>query len=210
MEYFLGGIILWSGARTPDGWFDCNGQQLSMQQYMALYSIIGTMYGGDGRTYFNLPDLRGRVPVGIGPNVLPNPNVNITLGAKRGSESVTLVDANFAHTHAATFSATGTEQVKVSIPISSAATTNVIAPDATHNYLAGTTSGTSAANMWSNQPAAAGAPTMAGITTTGGVNAGTVTITANSTKPAPVSVVTPQLGLRYLMCVENGLYPNFL
>ena len=76
---FLGEVILFAGNFAPRGWALCNGQLLSINENQALFSILGTTYGGDGRTSFGLPDLRGRVPVGAGsgPGLTPR-----NIGAK--------------------------------------------------------------------------------------------------------------------------------
>lgn len=66
MEPFLGEIRLFSMGFAPKGWMACEGQLLSLTQNVALFSILGTTYGGDGKTNFNLPDLRGRVPIESG------------------------------------------------------------------------------------------------------------------------------------------------
>lgn len=66
MEGYLGQLILFAGNFAPRNWAICQGQLLSIANYTALYSILGTTYGGDGRTTFALPDLKGRVPVGAG------------------------------------------------------------------------------------------------------------------------------------------------
>jgi microcystin-dependent protein len=88
MEDFIATIKLFTGNFAPDGWFFCWGQSLPIQQYAALYSLLGTTYGGDGRTTFNLPDLRGRVPVGAG--MSPELHTNHQVGEKWGSETVSL------------------------------------------------------------------------------------------------------------------------
>ena len=66
MEAFIGTIILFGGNFAPTGWLMCDGRQLQVSQHSALYAIIGMTYGGNGNTLFALPDLRGRVPVGMG------------------------------------------------------------------------------------------------------------------------------------------------
>jgi microcystin-dependent protein len=77
---------------APRGWALCNGQLLPINQNQALFSILGTTYGGDGRTTFALPDLRGRVPVHIGGE--------IPLGVKTGEENHTITPAEMPqHTH---------------------------------------------------------------------------------------------------------------
>ena len=103
MEPFIGQIILFAGNFAPRGWAKCEGQLLSISENQALFSIVGTMYGGDGRTTFGLPDLRGRTPVGPGQGPgLPN----FKPGQKGGSTTNTLTIANLpAHSHALTCSA---------------------------------------------------------------------------------------------------------
>ena len=94
---FIGEVILFAGNFAPRGWAFCEGQLLSISQYQALFSILGTMYGGDGRTTFALPDLRGRVPVGVG----SGPRLSqVIQGAKYGVENVTLTQNNLpSHNH---------------------------------------------------------------------------------------------------------------
>ena len=94
---FIGQIIMFGGNFAPRGWALCNGQLLAINSYQALFSILGTTYGGDGRTTFGLPDLRGRMAVhaGQGPG-LPD----IRLGAKAGEVSTTLDISNLpVHDH---------------------------------------------------------------------------------------------------------------
>ena len=96
-EPFLGQIMMFGGNFAPRGWALCDGQLLSIAQNTALFSILGTTYGGNGQTTFGLPDLRGRAPVhaGSGPGLSP-----YTLGESTGSESVTLAAGQLAsHTH---------------------------------------------------------------------------------------------------------------
>jgi microcystin-dependent protein len=65
-DQYLSEIRLFSFGSAPRGWAQCNGQLLSISQNAALFSLLGTTYGGDGRTTFGLPDLRGRVPLHFG------------------------------------------------------------------------------------------------------------------------------------------------
>lgn len=67
-EPFIGAIMLFGFNFTPRGWAKCEGQLLPINSNSALFSLLGTMYGGDGRTTFGLPDLRNAVPVGAGNN----------------------------------------------------------------------------------------------------------------------------------------------
>jgi microcystin-dependent protein len=100
-EPFIGEIRMFGGNFTPRGWAPCNGQLLSIAQNTALFSILGTTFGGDGRTTFGLPDLRGRVPMhqGQGPGLTPR-----TLGESGGREAVALTPAEMP-SHAHTLSA---------------------------------------------------------------------------------------------------------
>ena len=96
---FIGEIRLFAGNFAPRGWAFCDGQLLSISSNAALFSIIGITYGGDGRTTFALPDLRGRVPVhaGAGPGLTAREQ-----GEVGGKEAHTLsVDEMPAHGHAA-------------------------------------------------------------------------------------------------------------
>jgi microcystin-dependent protein len=95
---FIGEIRLFGFPRIPDSWLACSGQSVPIAQYDTLYAVIGTTYGGDGVQTFNLPDLRGRVPIGqgAGPS-LPT----YTLGQMAGQEGHTLVEAEMpTHSHA--------------------------------------------------------------------------------------------------------------
>lgn len=65
-DFYIGTILPWAMDFAPQGWALCQGQSLQISQYQALYSLIGVKYGGNGTTTFNLPDLRGRFPVGMG------------------------------------------------------------------------------------------------------------------------------------------------
>ncbi|BBH45778.1 phage tail protein [Pseudomonas sp. KU43P] len=91
MDNFLGEIRLFSFTVIPKGWLPCNGQVLPIQTYAALYSLLGTQFGGDGKTTFALPDLRGRVAMAKSPS---SPT------QKGGSETVMLpATAIPAHSH---------------------------------------------------------------------------------------------------------------
>src|SRR5437763_11802067 len=91
-EPFLSEIRLMSFVFAPKGWALCNGQLLPINQNQALFSLLGTTYGGDGRITFGLPNLRGRVPLHMGQGR--------TLGEAAGEEAHTLLTAELpAHTH---------------------------------------------------------------------------------------------------------------
>jgi len=96
-EPFVGEIRMFAGNFAPRGWAFCDGQLLAVSQNDALFSLLGTIYGGDGRTTFGLPDTRGRIPIhaGHGPGLSER-----RLGSKGGAEKVTLtVNQLPSHTH---------------------------------------------------------------------------------------------------------------
>jgi len=96
-EPFVAEIKIFAGNFAPRGWAFCNGQLLPIAQNTALFSLIGTTYGGDGRTTTALPDLQGRAPMhpGSGPGLTSR-----SLGERRGEEQLTLTTAHMpAHSH---------------------------------------------------------------------------------------------------------------
>lgn len=104
-EPFLAEIRLFGFGIVPQGWLPCDGQIMNINQNQALFSLLGTTYGGNGQTTFALPDLRGRAPVGLGNG--------ITLGKSAGEENHTLVATEMPmHTHIVSgSSATGDKPV---------------------------------------------------------------------------------------------------
>lgn len=84
----LGDILAWAPNFEPRGWMFCDGRLLPIVQYQALYALLGTLYGGDGVTYFALPDLRGRIPIGAGND--PRTGRTFQLGETGGAESAPL------------------------------------------------------------------------------------------------------------------------
>ena len=98
-EPFIAEIRIFAGNFSPRNWAFCNGQLLPVAQNTALFSVVGTTYGGDGRTTFGLPDLQGRAPMhpGRGPGLTSR-----RLGERTGAETVTLNDDQLAsHSHSA-------------------------------------------------------------------------------------------------------------
>jgi microcystin-dependent protein len=91
-EPFLSEIRIFSFVFAPKGWALCNGQLLPINQNQALFSLLGTTFGGDGRVNFGLPDLRGRIPIHVGSSH--------TLGERGGEQAHTLSIAEIpTHTH---------------------------------------------------------------------------------------------------------------
>ena len=101
---FLGEIRMFGGTTAPSGWAMCNGQLLPVNQNQALFSLLGTTYGGDGVNNFALPDLRGRVAMHFGSGH--------TIGEEGGTEAVTLSISQMpTHTHAARASGANADSV---------------------------------------------------------------------------------------------------
>ncbi len=98
MQPFVGQITLFPFSFAPTGWALCEGQILPISQYTALFSLVGTYYGGNGTSNFALPDLRGRAPIGQGqgPGLSSYP-----IGSQQGVETVSLLSSQSpAHSHA--------------------------------------------------------------------------------------------------------------
>lgn len=195
MEGTIGEIRMFAGNFAPRSWAFCNNQILSIAQNTALFSILGTTYGGNGQTTFALPDLRGRVPVGTG----QGPGLaSITLGELAGAPTVTLtVNQMPAHNHTATFT-----------PGSS--TLNAATVKATLQNPTGTgavlarsvdTAGTGATPAIYAPSGTATAATLAGVNV-----AGNVTVNPNGGSQ-PFSNMQPYLGMNYIICLQ-GIFPS--
>jgi microcystin-dependent protein len=118
IQPYLGEITMFAGNFAPKNWAFCNGQILSIAQNTALFSLLGTTYGGNGQTTFALPDLRGRTPLqwGQGPGLSP-----YDLGEASGTENVTLtINEMPAHNHAIS----GGGQASITLPCSTSAGDN--------------------------------------------------------------------------------------
>lgn len=93
-EAYIGEIRMFAGSFVPREWMPCDGRLLPIVQYQALFSILGAMYGGDGRTNFAIPNLNGRVPMHFGGGH--------TIGESRGESSVAITSNELpSHSHSA-------------------------------------------------------------------------------------------------------------
>jgi len=131
---YLGEVKIISWNFAPKGWAFCNGQLLPINQNQALFSLLGTTYGGDGRVNFALPDLRGRVPVHMGSGLIE--------GQRVGEETHTLIMSEMpAHNHLASASSaapdqglpTGNEWAALASGYSTASPNTTLAPSAITN-----------------------------------------------------------------------------
>lgn len=191
MEGTIGEIRGFAGNFAPRAWALCSGQLLAIAQNQALFSILGTTYGGDGRTTFALPDLRGRVPIsaGAGPGLSDH-----RLGSRSGTETVTLnVTQIPSHFHSATFTQTnGIADIKV---VADSANQE----DPTGNYLAAANiAGTN--QIYSNaSPDASLAP--APVTVAGNVQVG------NTGGSQYHNNMQPYLTIEWIICLQ-GVFPS--
>lgn len=220
MDAFLGTILAWPIEYAPQDWAFCDGRSLNINQYAALYSLIGTQYGGDGKVTFNLPDLRGRVVLGanalspLTPHALGKTGgAEVVAATGTGSTSITLTTANLpAHTHTATLSLAGLSgDTKINVSTGVGGQNNAT-QGAT---LTGTTGGTqNAASIYLPSGTAQTAPvTLGGVTTTV-TGTGSVAIgnTGSGTAiPVAMNVVTntptmpPYMALNFIICLV-GIY----
>ena len=195
-EQFIGEIRMFAGNFAPKYWAFCNGQILSIAQNTALFSILGTTYGGNGTTTFALPDLRGRAAVspGQGPGLS-----NYALGQVGGTENVTLtVNELPAHNHAVALSGTGNVSVALG---ASSANGNTPTPGPT-TVPAKVASGLNSLNAFSTTaPDTTLLP--ATTTTTVAVNGPTGLTGSNS----PVPVLQPYLAVNYIIALQ-GIFPS--
>lgn len=131
-EPFLSELRLMSFVFPPKGWALCNGQLLPINQNQALFSLLGTTYGGDGRVNFALPDLRGRVPIHMG--------AGHTLGERGGEQSHTLSVSELSqHVHAAIASSANAESFSPSGNLLASSSARYAPPDASLTPLQPTT-----------------------------------------------------------------------
>lgn len=182
MEGTIGEIRMFAGNFAPKYWAFCAGQLISINHNQALFSVIGTIYGGDGQNTFGLPDLRGRVP--IGPGQGPGTS-NYTLGQMSGTETNTLnINQLPAHNH------------NGSLKVSSGNATQSAATNGASIATPGNGSGRSFV-------ATDGFNTVSPDIT---LNAESVT-TQNTGGNIPVNNVQPYLAMNYIICLQ-GLYPS--
>jgi microcystin-dependent protein len=170
MEGTIAEIRMFAGTFAPRTWLFCNGQIMPIAQNTAMFSLLGTTYGGNGQTTFAIPDFRGRVAVGTGTGPgLPN----VQLGEVAGTPNVTLLSTQMpAHTHAVVGNVTP-----------QAATDGILSSDPTGKY-------NGPGKFYSNGTDLA---SMAPIPATG------LTISAAGGSQ-PFSIMQPYLGMNYIIC----------
>ena len=178
MEGTIAEIRMFAGNFAPRGWAFCQGQLMSIAQNTALFSLIGTTYGGDGQTTFGLPDFRGRTNVGTG----QGPGLsNIDLGEVSGSESVTLITQQLPqHNHTVGAS---TSNANIANPNGNTLAVGQVTVSGTTDAVSMYVSGTN--------------PNVSLNPQTGGFTGGS----------QPHNNMQPYLGMNYIICLE-GIYPS--
>ena len=206
MEEYLAIIKIFAGNFAPRGFALCHGQVLAIATNTALFSLLGTTYGGDGQTTFALPNLQGRVPVGAGQGL----GLSIyDLGEASGTENTTLTIINMPiHNHTAVFTPTGGGS-------GSAVTLMASNKEATQSIPGTAGANTLAAPYYPDAPGAVNgyvndsAPTipLVGISGGGGgITGGSVTVGVSGGSQ-PFSILQPYLAVNYIICTE-GIFPS--
>jgi microcystin-dependent protein len=197
MEGYLTTILAWASTFAPRGWLFCQGQLLPISQYTALFSLISTNFGGDGRTTFGLPDLRGCSPMGAG----ARPGLTHRfLGQMLGSEAVKIATAQMpSHTHGLT----GDVEI------------DSVAIQATSQPGTFSTPGTSHDRLLAAIPTVGEEDVLAYTTGEADVTLKPQDVTATLSGGATAStggdgytgIIQPTLVVNYIICVE-GMYPS--
>lgn len=190
---FLAMLMMFAGNFAPRGWSFCGGQLMAISQNTALFSLLGTTFGGNGQTTFALPDLRGRFPLGTGQGAgLPY----INLGEMSGTPTTTLNITNMpGHNHAAAPTLTVAQSASTA-----AGTTNVPGSGLVPAVLPTIGGGPSGTTIKGYAPQDNTA-TLASSTVSGGV---TIGITGGS---QPFSIMNPYLGMNYCIALQ-GIFPS--
>lgn len=193
-ESFIGQISLFANNYAPRSWAYCDGQLIAISQNNALFSILGTIYGGDGRTTFALPDLQGRVALhaGRGPGLTDR-----RLGQKGGGNSVTLTTTQMpSHSHQATLESGSSAMPATTVPGTTTVPGGNIPATADIEVRGG---GQTTGNIYA--PAAAADSNLSPAAVSG-----TVTIAHDGGSQAHNNM-QPFIGISYVICMF-GIYPS--
>jgi len=197
MEGTIGEVRLFASNFAPRAWAFCEGQLLSISANQALFSILGTTYGGDGRTTFALPDLRGRSAIsqGHGPGLTSR-----SLGARLGTQTNTLTTNTMpSHTHTATFNFAGAAGGQVNIAVSNSTD---VGNEAADGYLA---QGGDVPEIYSEE-AGTGGMTLAPTSLNDLTVTGTVDVQSAGSGQHYYHL-QPFLSIYYIICLQ-GVFPS--
>ncbi|WP_296943587.1 phage tail protein [uncultured Massilia sp.] len=216
MDPILGQIILWPVPWVPYGWALCDGSTLSINQNQALFSLLGTYYGGDGVTNFRLPDLRNKFPMGtdvMNQVAMQGGATSANLSGATGVGSVTIgLDNLPPHSHEATFTPGAATTASVSVPADATGASSNNSPGPT-TVLGNISAGTLAARVYSTDAATT---TLKPFDVAVPASGGSVAVaSAGGGQPLPVQVslggnvgtVPPYLTLNFIIALQ-GVYPS--
>ncbi|WP_260961546.1 phage tail protein [Pseudomonas citri] len=193
MEVFMGTIQPFAFNFAPSGWAQCFGQTLGISQYQALFSLLGTYYGGNGTTNFMLPNLQGRLPLGIGNGLGLTPRV---IGEVSGTENVTPTLNNLpSHTHTLA-GLTASTTLQLANPASNPAST----PTSTNAFIGTSGTGPGSANIYSDQLGASPVPVKGMSTSIDGT-------ISPAGQGLPLAIMNPFLAVNFSIAL-NGLFPS--
>ncbi len=204
---------MFGGSFNPRGFAMCNGQLISISQSTALFSLLGTTYGGNGQSTFGLPDFRGRTPIHQGQGGGLSPYV---LGQMSGTESTTLTLAQMPiHNHiaASTLSNGALASVTATTTINGITRPSSRQSSCAGNLMTGAIDSVTGAAIDSYASATAGtvsamAPESAATTVTAGAVTGTVATTVNPNGGSqPFSLLQPYLAVTFIICTD-GIFPT--
>ncbi|WP_248745498.1 MULTISPECIES: tail fiber protein [unclassified Pseudomonas] len=194
MDVFLGSIQMFGFNFAPNGWALCNGQLLNIQQYQALFTLLGTTYGGNGVQTFGLPNLQSRLPIaqGTGPGLTTR-----VMGEASGTEHVSILGSNLPPQAIPTTGLT----VSTTINLASVASNPVTAPTTTNAYIgASVPGGPPSAAIYSDAQGASPVALKGATTTIGG----TLAIPGSG---VPVGTMNPYLVVNFSIALQ-GLFPS--
>lgn len=212
-DFFLGTIILWPGRIIPTGWLLCDGSKHLITKYPALFSILGTIYGGDGIKEFAVPNLKGRFPIGTdesAQNAQNAQNAKFKLGQCRDSSGlVKLTEEHLPpHKHETTLGTPPTVQGQITIPANNSSSKLTDKPG-TNTVLATSTSSFSdpSAEPPSTHIYTTDAPNVEMPGGTVSIPMQNLTVSTNATGGGNAFDIMPSyVALNFLICCD-GLYP---
>jgi microcystin-dependent protein len=210
MDAYLGEIRIFAGNFAPINWAFCNGAILPISQYAALFSLIGTAYGGNGTTSFALPNLVANAPMGKGQGI-GGAQGSYDPGDSGGATTAKLDLTTMAiHGHTPNYQPYGNQTfpITVTVAANSAVASAGATPNPAGNYLTDGPKGLR--SMFTPQGSLVAGPMLSGTTATitpGSVGSATIAFNpSGSTTPAPFNIQPPYLALNFIICMA-GIFP---
>jgi len=216
MEPIMGTIILFAGNFAPKGWMTCEGQLLPVNQYQALYSLLGNNYGGTPNISFNLPDLRGAFPTQCTNTSGAHPGGTYSLGQVGGAQSFSITANNLPpHTHnivkGAGTNLTGSVSVATIVNVTSNSANAAASPSIGSSLSAvndiGGTGGIGIYNTPAPDVPLNGSTASSVVTNTLSFDPTGLTLTPYGSGPNPISNVPNFVAMQYIISMD-GIYPT--